>query len=156
MELIRLYRGNDNHVLALHKDDTGRYYSTISFRGHFKERAAQDCEPWMILDHLELLSLYSDHRCEPVALLVSRYNGITRRFETPDELYDHYSNPDHGYDLSEPEVARVAQMLSRNIPVMFGKLTAYREKPCRFTDGITALRKDYKQRVLSGEPGRNC
>lgn len=144
MELIKLYRGNNDTVLALHKDSTGRYYSTASCKGQFKKPVARDCEVWMMLDRLEFLSLYKrGYQCEPVALLVSRYNGITRRFETADELYDYYSDPEYGHDLAESDVARVAQMLSRDIPVVFGKLTAYREKPWRYTDGVTAMRADY-------------
>ena len=139
MELIRLYRGNNDTVLALHKDSTGRYYSTASCKGQFKKPVARDCEVWMMLDRLEFLSLYKrGYQCELVALLVSRYNGITRRFETADELYDYYSTT----DLPVERVRHAAAMLRRGIPVV-GKLTAYREQPWRFTDGVTALRADY-------------
>ena len=142
MELIKLYRGNDNHVLALHKDSAGRHYITISFEGQYQKPVPAECELWMSLDYLEHLSLYSDHRCEPVGLLVSQYNGLTRRFETPDELYDYYSTT----ALPADQVRHAVSMLSRGVPVL-GTLTAYREQPSRFTGGITALCSGYGLRV---------
>lgn len=140
MELIKLYRGDNDTVLALHKDSDDQYYFTGTCYGEYLQPIDSTCEYWMMLDNLEFLSLYKrGYQCEPVALLVSQYNGITRHFETVDELYDYYST---STDLPVEQARSAADLLSRGIPVV-GTLTAYRERPWRFTDGVTAMRADY-------------
>ncbi|WP_420588273.1 hypothetical protein [Bacterioplanoides sp.] len=133
MELLKLYRGiNDNH-LALHRNDAGQFFMTLSYKGHFRKlHPYRKMKAWLILDHFEMeLRRNPELQMKPVPLLVATYEGRTRYFETPSDLEHFYSG--HGVDAS-----RVADLLSRNIPVIFGRLTAYREKPWHFNDGHVA------------------
>ena len=135
MELLKLYRGNDNHHLALHRDDAGLFHYTATPVGWDREPAHVNVEAWIILDRFEQMILDAPHlEIKPVPLLVATFNGRKRYFETPDEVQAYYSDP--AYGLGD-EPARVADLLSRRLPVIFGRLTVYREKPWHFVDGLT-------------------
>ena len=132
MELLKLYRGINNHKLALHRDDEGVLYYTATVIGWDKEPAHPNAEAWVVLDEFEHLIIdCPELEIKPVPLLVATYEGTRRCFETTDELRRYYS----GLGI---DAARVAEMLDRNVPVIFGRLTAYREKPWHFDDGLTA------------------
>lgn len=133
MELLKLYRGKDNHQLALHRDDEGRFLMTMTHKKVFQRphpyrkttaRAMLDHFEFLIHDHPEL-------QFKPVPLLVSHYEGNRRYFETPDDLERYYSGL--GVDAT-----RAADCLRNNLPVIFGELTVYREKPWHYNDGMTA------------------
>lgn len=135
MELLKLYRGKDNHQLALHRSDDGQYLMTVSFKDCYQRpHRFRKVKAWIILDHFEnLIYQHPEYEFKPVPLLVSRFEGHRHFFETPDELEAYYS--DLGVDA-----ARVADLLRRGIPVIFGELTAYRERPWHYNDGLVARR----------------
>ena len=131
MELLKLYRC-DTHCMALHKEGSQLYY-TISHRGVF-DRKARPTQSWkMFLDLMEYDLRHCGINYQPVPLLVSRYDGDLRHFETPDDLERYYSGI--GVDAT-----RAADCLRNNLPVIFGRLTVHRERPWHFNDGLVAQR----------------
>ena len=135
MELLKRYRGINDHQLALHRNDEGRLLMTLSYKDVFQRPPPyHKTKAWMILDHFEMeMHRRPELEIKPVPLLVSRYEGRTRYFETPDDLERYYSGL--GIDAT-----RAAECLRNNVPVIFGKLTVHREKPWHFNDGHAAIR----------------
>lgn len=130
MELLKLYRGNDGHHLALHRNDEGQLLMTLSYKDVFKRRHPHKKAPaWLILDHFEFeLRRRPELELKPVPLLVSQYEGRKRFFETASDLAEHYSSL--GIDTTG-----LVDMLDRDVPVIFGKLTVRREQAWHFNEG---------------------
>ncbi len=132
MELLKFYR-SDEHHMALYRNDEGQFIFTMTHRDIFQRKARPTLKAKMLLDHMENEIYRTGIDYRPVPLLVSRYEGITRYFETPDDLERYYSGL--GVDAT-----RAADCLRNNLPVIFGKLTVHREKPWHFNEGVVAAK----------------